>query len=804
MPGWRQLVELLAKHAGHYSAAREQAIREQMRTDLIAAIDLYEIGDAVPPVERAKFLRDQFDVRPDQVTEAANALARLPAQAFLTTNFDPILSHAMRSLGLEVFSNASEELQSALSVLGTKRFMVHLHGRASVYESMALGSASYERITRRPAYEQLLRDVFLRYCVLAVGFSFSDPPFQRLLQYVTNDLSSAGSIPHVAVLPHSSQADRALLKRANFELIEYDDTAGHKAAVDLLHRLTEQSERHSRPATMDRRLPPTVSADVTLELARIYATLTAKHRGQAYDLAAGSLVAHGITGRPQRADVLAKKLAKSMALPLRVATELVDRGTLVLRQSGCLEDQDVLRLIDWSPTPETPRALVQALEARLAALDRRLGTTGTVRTAALDVVKRVMLVQGMTAARAFVQSEPPDAYLLDSVVNEAMHLANVKSEHRDLLGDAVVQVLRVPNKDVSRELFELAHAAFALETVFLNPAGVDLGTVLTWQLYLDSNIVMRLLHPSCDATRTFEPLFARLRRLRIPLIVLRPFLEEIIGHAEMVENQVIRLDTSGINALLRATPESEQSPLLRWYSYSASKGEPLTFTKFRAVEGLTSVERLARQVARLEIETDLSDAIRTFDNADRETLWHELRDFRRNDQSTSGARRLRRAEATQVMWLRRRRDDGTRAWFLSQDGQLRRALKYIQHGRYATYVTTPTAWMMKLSEVHWGDIDVAGFSELMWVMPLQKPTTRLRLQVAEAVLSKKPNLDGQHPEWLRDQIEHVLEHVEPLIVAELDGDGDSEEATIAKWAAEIVPIAVDKILDELTRSQRGR
>lgn len=107
--------------------------------------------------------------------------------------------------------------------------------------------------------------------------------------------------------------------------------------------------------------------------------------------------------------------------------------------------------------------------------------------------------------------------------------------------------------------------------------------------------------------------------------------------------------------------------------------------------------------------------------------------------------------------------------------------------------------MMKLAETHWGEVDVAGFSELMWVIPLSKPTDRLRAEVSRRVLQHSPNLEGRHPEWLRDRIEALLEKSEPLVVADIQSD-DTDDAALDRWSEQIVPKAVEAILDELEAS----
>jgi hypothetical protein len=65
--------------------------------------------------------------------------------------------------------------------------------------------------------------------------------------------------------------------------------------------------------------------------------------------------------------------------------------------------------------------------------------------------------------------------------------------------------------------------------------------------------------------------------------------------------------------------------------------------------------------------------------------------------------------------------------------------------------------MLRLNQVHWAEVDVAGFSELMWAVPLTSPVERLKKLVAADVLKKSPDLAGQHPEWLRDQMRDCLQ-----------------------------------------------
>jgi hypothetical protein len=232
----------MANHASKFSEIRAKAIEEQKQTDLLSAIDLYEIGDMIPKREREAFLRTEFQTGEEHVPNICRDIARIHATAWLTTNYDSNLRYALQGRVKEVLHNSDEELNAAISLLGNQSLLVHLHGRAAVPETMVLGTASYEKLTSREAYKQFLRDVLLNYSVVAIGFSFSDPPFVKLLKYIVEQLGGAGHQTHLTILPQDSVADKALLRDANFELIIYDASKGHEYVDECVKYLSRPIE----------------------------------------------------------------------------------------------------------------------------------------------------------------------------------------------------------------------------------------------------------------------------------------------------------------------------------------------------------------------------------------------------------------------------------------------------------------------------------------------------------------------------------------------------------------------------------
>jgi hypothetical protein len=799
-PSWPALIDRMATHAAKFSDARARAITEQKQTDLLAAIDLYEIGNLIPKRERDQFLRDEFQTDAQHVPEICHDLARIEATAWLTTNYDSSLKYALQERVKEVLYNSDEELRAAISLLGSQRLLIHIHGRAALPDLMVLGSMSYARLTSREAYKQLLRDVFLNYSVATIGFSFSDPPFIKLLEYIDEQLGGAGRQSHLAILPQDSPVDKVLLRRVNFDLILYDSSKGHAYVGECVKHLARPIEPPSVTVATSA-LPDQGRID---QLVRMLVSLTSKHRHQTFDMAAGAIVANEIQSRPQRSDVLIKRISRGYGLSKELAEKLISRGVAALVEANSLESPvEPFQLVGQSALPPPYPEITKTLKARVLSINRTAGRNAQVQEAALDLVRKAMIVQGMTAARSFLNEDRPDAYLLSQVVDAALALTPVSSTN-NVIRQAVVEVLRDPTPEVSRELFYLANAAFALETVFLNPVETDIGAALGWRLYLDSNVTMRALHPACDPSGGFSKLLGRMKRLRVPLLMLGPLLDEMLTHVELIQRQTEALaKKERIDEYLATAPAREHSPILRWYSWGANLGHWSTYTEFRNKSGLADRERIKLYLADLGVKIEGDDAIKKMDTAERETLWDELRRWRREDQFSRGARSLRRAEATQVMWIAQLRQSGIRAWFLSQDGQLRRALKFIERGKYAGFVSTPTAWMLRLNQVHWGEVDVAGFSELMWAVPRTSPVERLRKLVVAEVLDRSPDLAGKHPEWLRDQIDELFTDVESIVDADVDAADDETESVI-QWSQQLVPRTVEGILDRLAEAAEVR
>ncbi len=295
--------------------------------------------------------------------------------------------------------------------------------------------------------------------------------------------------------------------------------------------------------------------------------------------------------------------------------------------------------------------------------------------------------------------------------------------------------------------------------------------------------------------------------LGAPLYVLFAFAVEIVEHVRQVNRTIslLRIKTrEQLAAYVGGLQRSERSPILGWYLASVVQRGPEPFDKFAAREHLSSTLAIEELLKKVGIEIDGRDALKQFDTSTRETLWDSLRSWRSGDQNTVGARRLRRNEATQIEWLARLRQQEIRSWFISIDASLRQALMFVEGGKYAGFVLTPTAWAHRLADLHWGEMNLGGFSELMWSLPERTAGERMQTMMIRRVIEEAPPNLAIEPEHIRDLVEQFFLRGNYAQSVESIDDPVEQEANLNDVLEQVMPLGVSQVLDELVRRQSKR
>lgn len=799
LPGWPGLIEEMACHAESFQPSRARLMRdEKEQGNLLGAAEIYAQDDRIPKPQRADFFLKRLDTTKEVMPRVYKILASLPARHWVTTNFDNNLRHALDLDKIEILSNG--QLSTFLSLWGVKQFGLYLHGRGFEYESLVYHSSQFAQLQKNSAYREVIKRLVLQSTILAYGYSFSDPDFLSIVNYIIEELGGAPAHSHVVLTATPQELPADQLRRAGFEIVRYSPKNDHAEGLALLK---EVGSRAKALAIGPARSLPVAKENELRMLVGLYHAVS-NDRSSAYGNACAALLVSALSPNSwtARSD-LRQRISQRAHVPISNAEHMIQAGLDALAAGGTVAEicEDRIRLATQISDgfPEISPILT-AIETRLSTY-RSYTPTAVLGDQIRSVISYVMMAQGMAVAKSFANQESPEAYALDVLVKEAVFSAGIGAHLRNDLHRCVVEVLADPDLACSRLLFRLAHAAYALESVFLNPLESDLGEVLNWRLYLDSNVVMRLLSPAALEYRTLRGLIDRLRRLGTPIVLLHPLAEEIIGHAQQ-QARILRERkiTSGkdLASYLAGIPPRERSPFMTWYLAHVERSGWWEFSRFARHNCLDTVGHLGEQMKRLGIELEGGRIIRDLDISERETLWDALRKWRGGEYSVT-ARRLRRAEATQMEYLLRLRRGGVRSWFLSIDGQLRGALKFVEGGKYAGFVMTPTAWAHRLADLHWGEVDFAGFSEMMWSLPARSAKERLADVTIRRVLEKSGYEAGISPEWLRDRVEDAFKKLP--VDDFLAGDECEQAETFDDLVAQLVPPAASRILDELARRQ---
>jgi hypothetical protein len=803
---WKGLVGRMAQVAEPYQQTRAQLIREEAaESRLIEAADIFVAGDKVPKNLRAKLFCDEFDKPKTAMPEVYKLLARLPASLWITTNFDPFLKYALGDSNpeIELQTNARESFRAVLSLWTDKKFCIYLHGRAHEYDSLVFYSEAYKQLYSREDTQHLLRRVFTECAVLAYGHSCTDPDLLKIVQFVAEELGGATQNTHFLLTCDAGMTAVPLLRKANFTVIEYSASDDHAEAKKLIHEFLATKPHADSPGLVGRSHEHNVR-----ELTTIYLALSdTEAREGTYATACAALVLQTASrvGATTDWNALVTAVRGACATDERTASQIAKTGLALLERRGLAAKKGVtIELGSTAAAGNDTDAVVDALEARVASYNSRFRPSEKTKDAFRLAVSHVMLAQGMTVARSFVREDDPHGYDLSFVAREAVARVPRMGDgiERDL-EKAICEILRDPPSTLQKPLFQLAHAACSLELVFLNPGQVSLGESLRWKLFLDSNVVLRIISPANKHSKEFRLLIERCRRLGTPLAIIHPFVEEIVTHIRLQGALLNELKVQSKEALisyLGTQEENERSPILEWYASEVERRGWMPYSQFVQIHTLNSSMQIVGLLKNLGIETEGKNIKQDLDTSERETLWADLRSWR-HDQSVAG-RTLRRNEATQIEWLLALRQQNVRTWFLSRDGQLRRALMSLQKARYAGFVMTPTAWAHQLAQVHWGEVDVSGFAAMMWSFPSRSLEDRAREVVLQRLFADHPEAQKAEPEWLRDKVDEVFARGNLAMLfkeSEAENDPAKSESSFLSALQAVIPKAVSEILDAMAK-----
>jgi hypothetical protein len=223
LPSWGDLIRRLSSRLP--TASERKFIDKLIKNG--ALLDAAQIiKDRVDPGDLASDFREIFQLRPVPTHEIYKDLLLMDAKTIVTTNYDELIERNFQYFSNDqVAYNMSRYNERTIfdDIKSPVRSILKVHGCISDTHNLILDRCSY--FEARKSYSDIfyfLESLMNINTVLFVGYSFSDPDIQIILENIK--FRNGNNSPHYALIskfPHNSIRE-SFRKTYNIKAVEYD------------------------------------------------------------------------------------------------------------------------------------------------------------------------------------------------------------------------------------------------------------------------------------------------------------------------------------------------------------------------------------------------------------------------------------------------------------------------------------------------------------------------------------------------------------------------------------------------------
>ena len=499
LPSWGsalgELAEILESYAHLYAAVMREEIG---RNRYLHAAEHFYLAP-ITLQDRADILNKVFG-KPTSFTPRLQKLIRTPFHGIVTTNYDTSLieTAVKESIHLRQFTESDKDLSSAR--LESRKYILRIHGRIEVPDSIVLSLGHYRELAQREEYEFFLQNIVTDEEVIFFGFSFNDPYFRVILEHLQTKTTGRMKRQSFAFFStHPDVSMQQLLAALNIVPVIYDPKNGHEEAWELVTGKSGKTyvpARHYREARLRRYFASVLTHLQLQKQSDLHSAV----------LSAAVETTIRLNGGGTIPDVV-EKVRSELALPMR-ARDVVRNAIFNLKEARkirIMDDQLVLEEVNSSSGVASDKRLDLVINGVLARAETRYGfeinTCFDYVPHLKEIFLRILVADGMALAHSLIQRERWELERVDALIESAVSLLETPARQEiEPLREAISSILTRPQTDEEAALDELASISFIMCLTLTDPGIPAIAEqIARHNVYLDASIVLPWIsegHPS--------------------------------------------------------------------------------------------------------------------------------------------------------------------------------------------------------------------------------------------------------------------------------------------------------------------
>ena len=487
--------------------------------------------------DRDRILRHVFDKEPN-ITRRLRLLTLTRCQGFVTTNFDRSLELAASEAKAPIVRFGESDQDLAAARVETRKFLVRLHGRIEVPESLVLAQRHYRTVPERDAYLGFFRELFVNRNLVFFGFSFADPVISQLIGDMTRAVRSVFRREAYALVAAAPPQLNESLRASGIVAVPYSPASAHDAAWRLLavHREGES------PVGTDRYEVEQVRSYLAAAYARAKGRRFRADQGRMLSALMMPVLSEHGSGTVVDIDEFLAAVEERLALPRHFERFHLVESLKLLEGDGIVALRGASLVVGDIPQPKELAKDADRLARGLIARARirfDAANLESQRPLLDQLIISVMALDGLHLAHTLIRRHPLDSGRLETIINEAIRRVRIPERFVALTATTLIDLIVSPDAEEEQILGNIAAVVFGTALLLADPLQMDrVGNPFLKGAYVDASVLLPWLadgHPLslayASVLQSFKPGSVR---------VLSGYLNEIVNHRRLAREHCER------------------------------------------------------------------------------------------------------------------------------------------------------------------------------------------------------------------------------------------------------------------------